>query len=628
MSQTLSDRATWYGPRRRAFLTGIAALCIAAAALLGVSSRVMAFSSPQDFGRYATPDVYTLGLGGGRYYTGSPADAYSCDNCHSHPSGYSFPLVQKGLPLDGYSLDTVYKIELSSPAATTAWTQSASMGNDPVTTLTAEFVAENGESAGTIYFANGSETSLMAFPNQWCTAAKTAKADRVPFEYGMFIYEQDAGSLPIEITMANGTHGGTCTTGRGRDEDGAEYERRCIMTLRPCGAQSIKFMWRSPRKYAGPIWFSAGFVTTYDRSTQPNDNDFVTLMSVPLNPDYEGATHETVVDSGCSVAANQIGSRSGSSRGFGLVLAGLLSFIFARSRRRQMRSQVGSRFAWSRWISLLIVFACIGCSDGKGLVTDVSGSVGAYEVSTCYKKCILPLTCRDSAWPDAGTPESAAMAMASSMKPGAMMTPAADMGAAGNAAGGAAGAAAPAVPSLGTLAVQFVSAQPAGVVSNWQSKCPPEMRMCDPNYVAVWIENADKKYVRTLHDQKGMYIDLSIVNYKSLGSDCESNPTETPDVTSSATHLAHDPYMLEWDGLFGSGHKAAPAGSYTIHIEVAIDETNHIDVAEIPFTFGDPAPYTMTIPPAPAHAGVTLTYTPGTITSTPGMATPPPTSTP
>jgi hypothetical protein len=315
------------------------------------------------------------------------------------------------------------------------------------------------------------------------------------------------------------------------------------------------------------------------------------------------------------VAANQIGSRGGSTRGVGFVLVGLLTIVCVRSRRR--------RVAWSRWISLLIVFACIGCSDGKGLVTEVSGPVGAYEVSTCYKQCTLPLTCRDSAWPDAGTPESAATA---AKKPAAMMTQATDLGAAGAVgAVGAAGASAPAVPSLGTLSVQFVSAQPAGVVSIWQGKCPMDMPGCDPNYVAVWIENAEKKYVRTLHDQKGMYIDLSIVNYKALGSDCESDPTETPDVTSTATQYMHKPYMLDWDGLFGSGHKAAPAGMYKIMIEVSIDETHPIEVAEVPFTFGDPAPYTMTIPPAPAHAGVTLTYTPGA--SLPGMATTP-TSTP
>jgi hypothetical protein len=138
------------------------------------------------------------------------------------------------------------------------------------------------------------------------------------------------------------------------------------------------------------------------------------------------------------------------------------------------------------------------------------------------------------------------------------------------------------------------------------------MPNCDLNYVAVWIENADKKYVRTLHDQKGGYIDLSLQNYKALNSDCEY-PVEVPDVTSQATQTAHALYMLDWDGLFGSGPKPAPAGMYTIKIEVAIDETNHIDVAEVTFPFGDPAPYTMTFPPAHAHAGLTLTYTPGAL---------------
>lgn len=603
MSQTLSDRASQRGSGRSASFIWVISGCVAFAALLGAASRVSAFSNPQDFGRYASTDVFSYGVGGGRYYTGSPADAYSCEVCHSHPSNYSFPLVQKGLPLDGYAPRTNYKIELTSPGATDAWIQATNQGNSPVTTMMAEFIAANGESAGMVTFANDAETNNLAFPKVWCTAGATldpATTDpkRRFGEYGMFIYAQETGSLAEEITLAKSFDTGvsSCTVGRGKDETGEEYERRCILAMRPCGAQSIKFVWRSPDDWVGPIWFSAGFVTTYDRSNAPNDQDFVSVMSVPLNPVIAGTTHETVLDSGCSVGA-ALGSRSDLSGGAVAAAAWLLGAVLLRSRRR--RAQAQTRRLLRRGASLVILLACIGCNDGNGLVTNPSDPVGAYEPSACTKKCRAPLRCRMSAWPDAGTAESAAEARDMGSKTNAVST-------LQPAAAGAEGVRK--VPSLGTLSVQFGSAQPPTFVSDWVRTCK-SMPGCSPHYVVAWIENEKGEYVRSLLQHKGDYIFLSLTNYMALGDDCQV-PTETVDVITMGTLEAHGSYMLTWDGLYGSGHSPAKPGLYKIKIEVAIDETNHIDVAEIPFMFGDPAPFTMTYPPAPAHAGATLVYTP------------------
>lgn len=575
--------------------------CVAVAALLGAASRALAFSNPQDFGRYTDKDVFSYGVGGGRYYTGSPADAYSCEVCHSDPSNYSFPLVQKGLPLDGYAPSTEYKVELTSPGATDAWIQATNQGNNPVTTLMAEFIAASGESAGTVTFPSQAEMNSRAFPKVWCPAVaaldpQTTEPRKLLNEYGMFIYAQETGSLANEISLAKSLDTGvdSCTVGRGKDETGEEYERRCIMAMRPCGAQSIKFVWKSPEDWVGPIWFSAGFVTTYDRSNAPNDHDFVSLMSVPLNPVIAGKTHVTELDSGCSVAGNQLGARSKLSGGVGIAGVWLLSLVLVRSRRRRARQRDQARAPW-RWVSLLSVLACIGCNDGNGLVTDPTGYVGAYEPSSCTKKCRAPLNCRMSAWPDAGTAESAAAALEMASK-------------AGPAASAAEAPAAMKAASLGTVSVQFVSAQPATFISDWVRTCK-SMRDCSPNYVVAWVENEKGDYVRTLLNQLGSYTFLSLTNFMALGDDCQV-PRETPDVTTMATLEAHAPYMLTWDGLYGSGYSPAKPGLYKIKIEVAIDETNHIDVAEILFNFGDPAALTMTYPPAPAHGGATLVYTP------------------
>lgn len=89
---------------------------------------------------YSDPALFTEGTleggGGGRFFTGSPVDGYSCAVCHS---GGQKPFVTViGLPLDGYDPGVTYQIDIQ-------W-------NEPLEphALALEFVTATGQGAGTL----------------------------------------------------------------------------------------------------------------------------------------------------------------------------------------------------------------------------------------------------------------------------------------------------------------------------------------------------------------------------------------------------------------------------------------------------------------------------------------------
>jgi len=69
----------------------------------GVSANAHAFRLPVNFNQSAA-----VGGGGGRYFTGSPSDRYTCKVCHT---GSAAPALQvSGLPLAGYVPGQTYQI--------------------------------------------------------------------------------------------------------------------------------------------------------------------------------------------------------------------------------------------------------------------------------------------------------------------------------------------------------------------------------------------------------------------------------------------------------------------------------------------------------------------------------------
>jgi hypothetical protein len=88
----------------RAHLIGVGALLTIAA----LPCRGHAYSDPERFGAPADE-----GGGGGRYFTGSLSDGYTCAVCHS--GGVAPEVVVRGLPRTGYAPDQLVEAELSFP---------------------------------------------------------------------------------------------------------------------------------------------------------------------------------------------------------------------------------------------------------------------------------------------------------------------------------------------------------------------------------------------------------------------------------------------------------------------------------------------------------------------------------
>src|SRR5688572_5967785 len=74
---------------------------------MNASLSAHAFSSPEAY----VEQPYTGG-GGGRWFSGSPAEGFGCSVCHSAAPGQrEFPLYVAGLPVDsGYSLAAAQQI--------------------------------------------------------------------------------------------------------------------------------------------------------------------------------------------------------------------------------------------------------------------------------------------------------------------------------------------------------------------------------------------------------------------------------------------------------------------------------------------------------------------------------------
>lgn len=80
------------------------ALCALAGAV--PAAKVRAFSDIERF-----PQSVQQGGGGGRLFTGSPADGYACNVCHL--GGEEPSVVVYGLPIDGYVPGQTYDVEVA-----------------------------------------------------------------------------------------------------------------------------------------------------------------------------------------------------------------------------------------------------------------------------------------------------------------------------------------------------------------------------------------------------------------------------------------------------------------------------------------------------------------------------------
>jgi hypothetical protein len=169
------------------------------------ASRASAFSDP--FSYYLSP---VAAGGGGRVFTGSPADSYTCKSCHS---GAPAPKAKvDGLPLAGYRPGARYEILVSWPGSTKI-------------SLALELTDAQGKAAGTIDLPPTDEIKAEEF----CEPAAE-----------MILAAQLNETLPS----------------------------RQVINVPECGSKRVRFLWTAPATDVGQVWF-AGSMVLSDGETDP-----------------------------------------------------------------------------------------------------------------------------------------------------------------------------------------------------------------------------------------------------------------------------------------------------------------------------------------------------------------------
>jgi hypothetical protein len=294
---------------------------------LGCAVALASWFAPAVARAYSSPDAYfdraSQGGGGGRWFTGSPADGFGCNVCHTNtPQGRDFPLYVAGLPTAGYALASKQEIVLSWPEFATRWRElrpdptvpDAPGVARPAVGAVLELVAESGRGSGTIEI-----DTLTAGGAQLCESTRPNLKPRL----GMKLYQVRAGLEPLLI-RPDGNGLLRCESRR--------LGQRCLLALNNCGAHEMRFTWTAPATWEGPIWFSAGFVAS-EVLSGTSQEDSVQEVSIPIvQAGTPGSEYEQTLRSGCEVVrAGATGYASG------LWAAGPWALLLLRRARRRVR---------------------------------------------------------------------------------------------------------------------------------------------------------------------------------------------------------------------------------------------------------------------------------------------------
>jgi hypothetical protein len=185
------------------------------------AAPVSAFSDPASFA-----SVTLAAGGGGRFFTGSPADGYTCKVCHD--GGPQPKVTVLGLPLEGYRPSARYEITVSWP--------------DEVEKIAAalELTDARGIGAGTVQLPPEGEI----LPPEFCAPATDAV-------------------LAATISAAP--------------------NQREVINLPDCGAKRIRLLWTAPPADVGPVWFAGSSVWSDGEADPYNDGatDFARVLAAP-----------------------------------------------------------------------------------------------------------------------------------------------------------------------------------------------------------------------------------------------------------------------------------------------------------------------------------------------------------
>jgi hypothetical protein len=188
------------------------------AAFVGTAPQVArAYSS---FGDYVRP--IQEGGGGGRLFSGTPADGYGCKVCHRGAQGA--PLQIEGLPIDGYQPGQTYAFTLRWPATT------------PHVALMAELTDAAGRPAGL-----------------------TALTPYASWELG----ERCENGFPAADVCRVDAGGGGCCRDLEPNRDACSFpSARSVLWVLDCGSRLARVTWTAPDASAGDVWFSTEMVTS------------------------------------------------------------------------------------------------------------------------------------------------------------------------------------------------------------------------------------------------------------------------------------------------------------------------------------------------------------------------------
>jgi hypothetical protein len=171
--------------------------------------HVRAFSDP---GNFALPAQQAGG--GGRYFTGSPADGYTCKACHE--GGQEPQLLITGLPPEGYVPGHAYEIVVAWPIYVDKFSAAVELSD------------MHGRPAGSLRLPPLNEMQAPEF----CEPA----SDQVP-----------AASLN--------------DAGNGRQ----------VITIPDCGAMRLRFLWTAPPGDVGQVWFAGSAVASNGKGDTQGD---------------------------------------------------------------------------------------------------------------------------------------------------------------------------------------------------------------------------------------------------------------------------------------------------------------------------------------------------------------------
>jgi hypothetical protein len=244
------------------------------ASLLLVASCVLArpvqaFSDPASFGL----GPYAAG-GGGRFFTGSPADGFTCKVCHE--GGPEPKLSVAGVPLTSYRPGAQYEIVVIWPLTVEKFA------------AVVELTDLQGRVAGSVRLPPASEIQAPEF----CAPASDA------------ILAATLQDVPLG---------------------------RQVINVPDCGSQRLRFLWTAPTADVGPVWFAGSSVWSDGEGDVYHDGvtDFGHVIASPSSSALASST-----SAGCSLLA---ASPHGHSACCVLGLLGASAWLRRTRRRRERR---------------------------------------------------------------------------------------------------------------------------------------------------------------------------------------------------------------------------------------------------------------------------------------------------